>query len=340
MNANAIEALSPENYNNPGHFRTRKLVYAFWAIQPKTEPDLNGYEYSEDGIMELQEHTGDAPDGPYKPKLMCDPTFMELQTASSEARDANGLAIPIDPSRPNGEKWKLKDWEEKDNWYFWYYSFVTEHGYIVLSKRGYPALSGIDAPWPIDPRTGQPSTCMSNLASTLFPVQKGDDGSGSDFDSDASSDGGMDSEQDDTSAPWSDAVWIILCPSSFRQGRLNIPATPPQNGAILDDQEITALTFDHEVLHIADPRMDDFDSVVPLPGNDMSQKSHFLMQKGRPTLRGIACMILAKWEAAEPVTESYEAQTTLNPESYAWASFALWLQGQCGVDFSSGLCSA
>lgn len=51
-------------------------------------------------------------DSSWKPKIFCDSTFMELQTATSEVKDGHGHAIPIDPANSGGEMWKLKDWEE------------------------------------------------------------------------------------------------------------------------------------------------------------------------------------------------------------------------------------
>lgn len=85
--------------------------------------------------------------------------------------------------------------------------------------------------------------------------------------------------------------------------------------------------------------MDDFDMVTPAgPGSNMSQKGSWIAHPGQPILRGNACMMLASWEAAEPVTESYEARTTLNPDSYAWAAFALFAQAKWARDLSSGVC--
>lgn len=55
MNENAIDALSAAKYNHPEHSRTRKVVWSYWAIAPKDEPNQRGFEYSAQDVLGLQD---------------------------------------------------------------------------------------------------------------------------------------------------------------------------------------------------------------------------------------------------------------------------------------------
>ncbi|KAM3418209.1 hypothetical protein BST61_g4213 [Cercospora zeina] len=355
MTTNVMEALSKEKYNEPNQVRTRKLLYSFFGISPKNTLDSRGHEYSTEEITRLQQQgrgepentynrklsavrgnyevahdiiTYEQKDGPDKPRIMCDSTFLELQRANDEVKDANGKSIPKDPKRPGGEKWKLKDWEQtkgrrnfESKWYFWY-TFYSERGYFVLPKSTFPGTAKADAPWDLDLRTGKPSACLEDDGGWIFsPLDKP-----------------TPVPRDDKSAPWSEAQWMVLCPSSW-QGRasLTLPKSPPPEGASIETLELTAMTFYHELWHLVDAKIIDWNRVRPIPGTDLTSKTHFT-RDNLATKGGGETLLLGRWENARPVTRSYEAQTTKNAESYAWFGLTLWAQKLYDRDFSTGVC--
>ncbi|CAK1356344.1 unnamed protein product [Cercospora beticola] len=355
MTANAIDALSPKKYNDPKEARTRTLLYSFFGIAPKEKPDSNGYEYSINEITRMQQQGRGEPentynrklsavrtqyqeaqrfltyeqrDGPDKPRILCDSTFLSLQRADDEVKDVDGKAIPKDPNRPAGEKWKLKEWEQtkcrrnfETNWYFWY-TFNAEQGYFVLPKFDFPAKPKINTPWDLDPRTKKPSACHENDAGWVFsPLEKP-----------------TPIPRDDKSAPWTSAQWVILCPSSWQGNTmLRLPETAPPEGAEINTLDTTAMTFYHELWHLVDEKTLDYHRVLPIRGKDLTSKSHFT-RDGIPIRGGKEALTLGKWENANPITRLHDAQTIKSAESFAWFGLTLMAQKKYDRDFSTGVC--
>lgn len=202
------------------------------------------------------------------------------------------------------------------NWYFWY-SFGTEIGYIVVTHNGYPPASAVNAPWKLDPRTGKPSPCAEGKAGTTLTS--------------------LVREKDDGSAPWSDPDWVILCPVSFTAHQLTLPSSAPPEGAGLNTMDIAALTFFHELFHVANIDMYDQDLIIPLTGKPLTEKTHFMKGEG-VGLGARSCMMLSKYEMAKPANAWDDPLTTENAESHAWMAHTLWLSKKYDRDFSTGVC--
>ncbi|KAF2173243.1 hypothetical protein M409DRAFT_49716 [Zasmidium cellare ATCC 36951] len=342
LNTGVIGQISDEAYE--GNVDTRKLMAAFWAIYSRPQPadTFRPQGVYKAKLKEVRTRYDDLrkaiakvePDSKKKPKLFCDTTYQVMQQANFPARDHRGREIR---DRMTDQVITLREWETQhgrnfdNNWYFWF-EFARERGYMVFQKSTWPPLdANRNYPWPLDPRTNQPSICQI----------RGVDGFTWTYDE-------LPEDDDHGTDAWIYKPHIALCPRSFQQSQYrsyDIKTAPQPEGTHLDTMGIVALTFYHELFHFTEP----VDSVdVPTKfakrNADGSRDPRWPAEKAgyrhfdeHRTWGALQRMSLAMFERARDETMDWKQSLPIrNPESYAWFALTLAIQLVVGQDWSSG----
>ncbi|GIZ36643.1 hypothetical protein CKM354_000011200 [Cercospora kikuchii] len=358
FSSKAVEELKQEPKSSSDE--VQKLLRAFFAVNLNDNGDDEGRKDLDLAkVNQIQKWFKDVDDEinqnivpDERNFLYCDSTFMEYHAMTHKpALDGDGkpklrndqqitIQEYLSPApTKKGQKPKLID--PNQSWPFYLSPLPGLGGYLELQKSAYKTL------FPNDPQGGGPTYCAQKdyLGWTLHD--------------------GVEYRQG--TAPKTGYAWggsiVVLCPALFESKAAldKVDLTEQKVGTQLDTLSTKALTWYHEMFHIAFPdmmvgnarveqapdarrrvamkeRRKENGVTVQKPSPSWPQEKKGWVERATNTDGGIDCMYLGLWDAAAPLEPLENQASVKNPESYAWFGLALYLttEGPAHQDWSTG----